>query len=117
MDEIECFRRVAFSPNKCYEYVYATRKSFDYIPSLGHNDWRYFTTAAYNYAGKWKESCSRGWGDGGDYWEVFMLDNGTENIVSWDYNATLCFRECSFITYDIIDCPIHSTVLLLSLES
>jgi hypothetical protein len=24
------------------------------------------------------------------------LNDGSENIVSWDYNATLCFRECAF---------------------
>lgn len=96
MEEIECFRTIAFSPDKCYEYVYATRKSFEYIPSLCRSDWRYFTTSTYNYAGKWKESCSRGWGDGGDYWEVFTLDDGSENIVSWDYDATLCFREYAF---------------------
>jgi len=96
MEENECFRRVTFALNKKYEYVYATRKSFEYISSLMRSDYRYFTTSAYIYAGKWKESRSIGCGDGGDYWEVFTLDDGSENIVSWDYDSTLCFRECTF---------------------
>jgi hypothetical protein len=93
VEEIECFRHVTFSPDKYYEYVYATRKSFEYIPAIGRSDWRYFTEGMYNYAGKWLRSCSSGFGDGGNYWEVFSLDDGSENIVSWDYDATLCFRE------------------------
>ena len=80
MEEIECFRTLSgsgsgsndFSQDKHYEYVYSTRKSFEYIPALGRSDWRHFTTNAYQYAGKWLRSCSRGFGDGGDggdYWE------------------------------------------------
>jgi hypothetical protein len=105
MEEIECFRTLsgsgsgsgsgAFSQDKHYEYVYSTRKSFEYIPALGRSDWRHFTTNAYQYAGKWLRSCSRGFGDGGDYWEVFLRGDVDGDIVSWDYNATLCFRECS----------------------
>jgi len=39
-------------------------------------------------------------GDGGDYWEVFMDDRATttttsEHTVSWDYDATLCYRVIS----------------------
>lgn len=102
MDEIECFRTITFSPDKCYEYVYANRKSFEYIHSLGRSDLRYFTTSAYNYAGKWKESCSRGWGDGGDYWEVFTLDDGSEHVVSWNYDGTFCFRKCIFTSHQYI---------------
>ena len=105
MEEFECFRTLsgsgsgsnAFSQDKHYEYVYSTRKSFEYIPALGRSDWRHFTINAYQYAGKWLRSCSRGFGDGGDYWEVFLRDDGgggSEHIISWDYNATLCFREC-----------------------
>lgn len=49
MEENECFRRVTFALNKKYEYVYATRKSFEYISSLMRSDYRYFTTSAYIY--------------------------------------------------------------------
>ena len=96
-EEIECFRQVTggFSTDKCYEYVYASRRVFGYIPALGRSDWRYFTSDAYKYAGKWLRSCSQGMGDGGSYWEVFMLDDGSEHNVSWDYDGTLCFRECA----------------------
>ena len=67
---------------------------------LRRKDWHYYTTNLYQYAGKWLRSYSTGFGDGADYWEVFLLDDGTENIVSWDYNATLCFRESANINYD-----------------
>ena len=93
-EEIECFRQPngGFSPKKRYEYTYATRKSWEYIPSLSRQDWRYFTTKPYIYAGEWLRSEQRGFGDGGDYWEVFLGDDGTdEKIVSWDYDGTMCF--------------------------
>ena len=107
-EEIECFRMPMpdgqFSPDKRYEYTYATRKSWEYIPLLRRKDWRYFTTKGFTYAGKWLRSERRGWGDGGDCWEVFeddQTDNGAnggtkEKIVSWDYDATLCWRECRY---------------------
>jgi hypothetical protein len=95
-EEIECFRITPNDTKKRYEYVYSTRKVFEYIPLLRRKDWHHYTTNAYQYAGKWLRSCSTGFGDGADYWEVFLLDDGTENIVSWDYNATLCFRECMY---------------------
>jgi hypothetical protein len=105
-EEIECFRLPMpdgeFSPDKRYEYTYATRKSWEYIPLLRRNDWRYFTTKGFTYAGKWLRSERRGWGDGRDCWEVFLDDltdddGGTkEKIVSWDYDATLCWRECPY---------------------
>ena len=107
-EEIECFRMPMpdgrFSPDKRYEYTYATRKSWEYIPLLRRKDWRYFTTKGFTYAGKWLRSERRGWGDGGDCWEVFeddQTDNGAnggtkEKIVSWDYDATLCWRECPY---------------------
>jgi hypothetical protein len=105
-EEIECFRLPMpdgeFSPDKRYEYTYATRKSWEYIPLLRRNDWRYFTTKGFTYAGKWLRSERRGWGDGMDCWEVFLDDltdddGGTkEKIVSWDYDATLCWRECPY---------------------
>jgi hypothetical protein len=102
-EEVECFRLMngGFSPAKRYEYTYATRKSFEYVGALERKEWRYFTTKPFIYAGKWLRSESRGFGDGGDYWEVFRgedcdgNDDGTEKIVSWDYDATLCFRECA----------------------
>ncbi len=93
-EEIECFRMPngGFSPDKRYEYTYATRKSWEYIPSIGRQDWRYFTTKPFVYAGVWLRSEQRGFGDGGDYWEVFLQDDdGSEKIVSWDYDATLCW--------------------------
>jgi hypothetical protein len=100
-EEVECFRQPngGFSPDKRYEYTYATRKSWEYIPALSRQDWRYFTTKPYIYAGVWLRSEQRGFGDGGDYWEVFLKDDdddddGTEKIVSWDYDGTLCWREC-----------------------
>ena len=95
-EEIECFRQPngGFSPNNRYEYTYATRKSWEYIPLLGRQDWRYFTTKPFIYAGVWLRSEQRGFGDGGDYWEVFLDDDGNEKIVSWDYDGTLCWREC-----------------------
>jgi hypothetical protein len=110
-EEIECFRMPMpdgqFSPDKRYEYTYATRKSWEYIPLLRRNDWRYFTTKGFTYAGKWLRSQRRGWGDGGDCWEVFLDDRadadigGTkEKIVSWDYDATLCWRECPYANGD-----------------
>jgi hypothetical protein len=104
-EEIECFRMPMpdgrFSPDKRYEYTYATRKSWEYIPLLRRKDWRYFTTKGFTYAGKWLRSERRGWGDGGDCWEVFEDDLGgggatKEKIVSWDYDATLCWRECPY---------------------
>ena len=99
-EEVECFRMPLpdgkFSLEKRYEYTYATRKSWEYIPALGRQDWRYFTTKPYIYAGVWLRSEQRGFGDGGDYWEVFLSDVGTdEKIVSWDYDGTLCWRECA----------------------
>jgi len=104
-EEVECFRMPLpdgkFSPEKRYEYTYATRKSWEYIPALCRQDWRYFTTKPYIYAGVWLRSEQRGFGDGGDYYEVFLKDDdddddddGTEKIVSWDYDGTLCWREC-----------------------
>ena len=44
-EEIECFRNPSggFSQDKRYEYTYATRKSWEYIPTLGRKDWQYFT--------------------------------------------------------------------------
>lgn len=96
-EEVECFRMPMpdgeFSKDKCYEYTYATRKSWEFIPLLGRKDWRYFTTKAFVYAGKWLRSDRNGWGDGGDCWEVFRSDDG-ETFVNWDYDATLCWREC-----------------------
>jgi len=101
-EEIECFRMPLpdgrFLPDKRYEYAYATRKSWEYIPALGRKDWRYFTNKGFTYAGKWVRSERRGWGDGGDYWEVFLNDCDTaskEHTVSWDYDGTLCWRESS----------------------
>ena len=100
-EEIECFRMPhpegRFSPEKRYEYTYATRKSWEYIPHLGRNDWRYFTYKAFVYAGKWLRSEQRGFGDGGDYWEVFQSNDGrTETTVSWDYDGAMCYRECPY---------------------
>lgn len=101
-EEIECFRMPSggFSQDKRYEYTYATRKSWEYIPELGRQDWRYFTNKGFTYAGKWRRSEQRGCGDGGDYWEVFLDDRATttttsEHTVSWDYDATLCYRVIS----------------------
>lgn len=114
-EEIECFRTPGegrFSPDKCYEYTYATRKSWEYIPKLGRQDWRYFTTKAFVYAGKWLRSDRNGWGDGGDCWEVFRSndgdsgdsgDSGGETTVYWDYAATLCWRECRCYDDDDIE--------------
>jgi hypothetical protein len=107
-EEVECFRMPApegrFSPDKRYEYTYATRKSWEYIPALRRKDWRYFTNKGFTYAGKWLRSEQCGRGDGGDYWEVFFDDRSgggggggmKEKIVSWDYDATLCWRECPY---------------------
>ena len=105
-EEIECFRMPMpdgrFSPDKRYEYTYATRKSWEYIPAIGREDWRYFTNKGFTYAGKWLRSERRGWGDGGDCWKVFLDDRAEgdggmkEKIVSWDYDATLCWRECPY---------------------
>ena len=105
-EEIECFRMPPpngkFSPNKRYEYTYATRKSWEYIPELRRTDWRYFTNKAFVYVGKWLRSEQRGFGDGGDYWEVFQSDDGrTEKTVSWDYDGTLCYRECPYNDIEI----------------
>ena len=101
-EEIECYRMPMpdgeFSTYNRYEYTYATRKSWEYIPLLRRKDWRYFTTKAFTYAGRWLRGERRGWGDGGDYWEVFEDDlsgdtnERVERIVSWDYDATLCWR-------------------------
>jgi hypothetical protein len=101
-EEIECFRMPMpdgkFSQDKRYEYTYATRKSWEYIPLLRRKDWRYFTTKGFTYAGKWVRSERRGWGDGGECWEVFeddLLGNTNERverIVMWDYDATLCWQ-------------------------
>jgi hypothetical protein len=96
-EEVECFRMPngGFSQNKRYEYTYATRKSWEYIPSLGRQDWRYFTTKPFISAGIWLRREQRGFGDGGNYWEVFLLDDreggAGEMIVSWDYDGTLCW--------------------------
>ena len=108
-EEIECFRMPLpdgeFSKDKCYEYTYATRKSWEYIPELGRQDWRYFTNKGFTYAGKWLRSDRNGWGDGGDCWEVFHSngDGDGETIVYWDYAATLCWRECRCYDDDDIE--------------
>lgn len=99
-EEIECFRSPnggGFSPDKRYEYTYATRKSWEFIYSVRRKDWRYFTTKPFIYAGKWLRSEQRGFGDGGDYWEVFHGEDGSEKIVSWDYDGTMCYRECPYL--------------------
>ena len=104
-EEIECFRLPMpdgrFSPDKRYEYTYATRKSWEYIPLLRRKDWQYFTTKGFTYAGKWLRRERRRSGNDGDYCEVFLDDLGggegaKEKIVSWDYDATLCWRECPY---------------------
>jgi hypothetical protein len=91
-----------FSQGKRYEYTYATRKSWEFIPTMGRKDWRYFTNKGFTYAGKWLRSERRGWGDGGECWEVFLDDSvgagGKEKAVSWDYEGTMCWRECPYIT-------------------
>ena len=102
-EEIECFRMPigGFSREMRYEYTYATRKSWEYVPELRRKDWRYFTTKPFIYAGKWVRSEHRGFGDGGDYWEVFIDDTQLntneciERIVIWDYDAKLCWRVFS----------------------
>lgn len=107
-EEIECFRMPMpdgqFSSDKRYEYTYATRKSWEYIPLLRRKDWRYFTTKGFTYAGKWLRSEQNGFGDGG---EVFLDDRADadigdtkEKIVSWDYDATLCWRGCPYADGD-----------------
>ena len=103
-EEIECFRSLigGFSPDKQYEYTYATRKSWEYIPALGRQDWRYFTNKGFTYAGKWLRSEQRGFGDGGDYCEVFHGEDGSEKIVSWDYDATMCYRECDYTESEVV---------------
>jgi hypothetical protein len=98
-EDIECFRMPMpdgrFSPDKRYEYTYDIRKSWEYIPALRRNDWRYFTTKGFTYAGKWLRSERNGFGDGADCWEVFLDDREDgatkEKIVSWDYDDTLCW--------------------------
>jgi len=111
-EEIECFRMPMpdgrFSSDKRYEYTYATRKSWEYIPALRRKDWRYFTAKAFTYAGKWIRSEQRGFGDGAHCWEVF-LDDKSENTnervernVSWDYDGTLCWRECPYPVDDVV---------------
>ena len=98
-EEIECFRMPSkdgtFSPDKRYEYTYATRKSWEYIPALGRQDWRYFTNKGFTYAGKWLRSEQSGQADAGDYWEVFFDDRGggREHKVESDYDGMLCWRE------------------------
>ena len=104
-EEIECFRSLVggFSPDKRYEYTYATRKSWEYIPALGRQDWRYFTNKGFTYAGKWLRSEQRGFGDGGNYWEVFQCeDSSSEKIVSWDYDGTMCYREFAYTENDVV---------------
>lgn len=121
-EEIECYRMPIpegrFSNDKRYEYTYATRKSWEYIPTLGRKEWRYFTNKAFLYAGKWLRSEQRGFGDGGDYWEVFLDDRHAgkhgrdeETIVSWDYDGMLCWRECPYTIDDkIINNVVHRLV-------
>jgi hypothetical protein len=119
-EEIECFRMPLpdgkFSPDKRYEYTYATRKSWEYIPALGRKDWRYFTNKGFTYAGKWVRSEQRGWGDGGDFWEVFLDDRDAEveKKVSWDYHATLCWRVSPYASdleiYNVIEKVIDEVV-------
>jgi hypothetical protein len=94
-EEIECFRQPngGFSKNKRYEYTYSTRRSLEYIPALCRQDFRHFTTKPFIYAGVWLRSEQRGFGDGGDYLEVFEGEDGSEKIVSWDYDGTMCWRE------------------------
>jgi hypothetical protein len=102
-EEIECFRMPNgghFLANERYEYSYATRKSFEYIPALDRRDWRYFTTKPFTYAGKWLRSS-----DGGS--EVFMDETGrgergNEKIVSWDSEGTMCWRVCPYASDDEI---------------
>lgn len=117
-EEIECFRMPLpdgrFSCNKRYEYTYATRKSLEYIPALGRKDWRYFTNQGFTYAGKWLRSEKRGFGDGGNYWEVFLDDREIgkkEQTVSWDYHGKLCWRECPYPVDDILIASVTRDVM------
>jgi len=114
-EEIECFRMPMpdgrFSPDKRYEYTYATRKSWEFIPALGRKDWRYFTNKGFTYVGKWVRSEQRRGvgpdaGDGCEWLEVFSDDrtaagdgkNAKENVVSRDSDGLLCWRECPYNT-------------------
>ena len=83
-EEIECFRMPSggFSQDKRYEYTYATRKSREYIPALRRQDWRYFTNKGFTYAGKWRRSEQRGWGDGVITGRCFLTtETAEENTV------------------------------------
>ena len=112
-EEIECFRMPMpdgrFSPDKRYEYTYATRKSWEYNPVLRRKDWRYFTTKGFTYAGVWL----RRRGDGGGEWSEVFLDDRTEaageagetareRTVPWDSDGLLCWRECPYPVDDVV---------------
>lgn len=111
-EEIECFRMPMpdgrFSPVKRYEYTYATRKSWEYIPAIGQEDWRYFTTKPFTYAGKWLRRRGNG---GGEWSEVFLDDRiatageaAREHTytVPWDSDGLLCWRECPYPVDDVV---------------
>ena len=103
-EEIECFRMPMpdgrFSPDKRYEYTYATRMAWEYNPVLRRKDWRYFTTKGFTYAGRWlRTHHSQPQGD------VFLDDRvpatgetAREITVSvpWDSDGLLCWRECHY---------------------
>jgi len=114
-EEIECFRTPPpdgqFSPDKRYEYTYATRKTWEYIPAIGQEDWRYFTNKGFTYAGKWL----RRRGDGGGEWSEVFSDDRTAMVgeagdaaserihtVPWDSDGLLCWRECPYPVDDVV---------------
>lgn len=124
-EEIECFRTPMpdgrFSPDKRYEYTYANRKSWEYISAIGREDWRYFTTKAFTYAGKWLRTRGDD-GDGGEWSEVFLDDRteaatreaAREHTVPWDSDGLLCWRECP---YPVDDGVIASTTREIMISS
>jgi len=101
-EEIECFRTPMpdgrFSPDKRYEYTYANRKSWEYISAIGREDWRYFTTKGFTYAGRWlRTEHSQSQGE-----EVFLDDRVPTTVreitvsVPRDSDGLLCWRECPY---------------------
>ena len=85
--EIEVFR-IPLQKDLCYEHIEATRS--EYIRARGN--YRYFSTNAPRYVGKYVRTEQVGFGDGATITAIFD-DGGKENRVEYSYEGFTCFNQ------------------------
>jgi hypothetical protein len=92
-NEVQTFR-ITPTVGKYYEYVLATRSVFPpkNCKTNKYDNHIYFTTNQFSYVGRFVSGHSQGYGDGGNYYEIYD-DNGTERRIDYDYYGMTCLRE------------------------